>query len=109
MSCWFGDPIPWFGELAPDAPMASKEPSQQRARAAPALTVSLPGPAAMSLQAVGEAFDQSGSSEGLAQEANGSGLQRSSADALIGEGRYENERRTITLLAHKGQQVQARS
>jgi hypothetical protein len=68
--------------------------------AAPSFSVSRCS-AAMSFQRDVEAFAQGGSGKGLAQEANGSGLQRSGADALIGEGRYENERRIVTLGAHK--------
>src|ERR1700737_4706489 len=60
--------------------------------AAPPFTLSHAGSAAMSLQGSIEAADQGGSGEGLRQEANCSGLQRSSADAVIGEGRDENKR-----------------
>jgi hypothetical protein len=74
---------------------------------APTFTISLSCYAAMSPQSGGEAFDQSGSREGLGQEANCSGFQRSGADALIGKGRDENERRMVTLSTHKRQQVQA--
>ena len=81
--------------------MESKEASQATcAMAAPALTVSRVGSPAMSLQGGAEAFDQGGGGERLGQEANCSGLQRSGADALIGEGRDENERHAITLGAH---------
>ena len=68
--------------------------------AAPTYIVSLACPAAMSLQGSDKAIDQSGSGEGLGQEANGSSLQRSGSDALIREGRDENERRPATLDAH---------
>ena len=61
----------------------------------------------MSLQGSAEAVDQGGSGEGLGQEANCSGPQRSGADALIREGRDENERHTITLGAHHREQLQA--
>jgi Cytochrome bd terminal oxidase subunit I len=64
------------------------------------------GSAAMSIQGCLEAGDQGGSSEGLAQKANGSGLQRSGADALIGEGRDENKRRLVTPGSHMRQKVQ---
>src|SRR5258708_24003653 len=67
---------------------------------APAFTVSLPCSAAMSLQGGVKAVDQRGSGEGLGQEANCSRLQRPGADALIGEGRDENERHTVALGAH---------
>jgi hypothetical protein len=60
----------------------------------------------MCLQRGAEALDQGRSRKGLAQETNRSGLQRPGADALIGEGRDENERRTVTLGAHKDEQVQ---
>jgi hypothetical protein len=62
--------------------------------------------AAMSIQSVFDAVDQDGSREGLGQEANGSGLQRSGADALIGEGRDENKRRGVTPSSHMRQKVQ---
>ena len=68
--------------------------------AAPALTVSRAGSAAMSIQGSLEAGDQGGSGEGLGQEANCSRLQRSGADALIGEGRDKNKWRIVTLGAH---------
>jgi hypothetical protein len=68
--------------------------------AAPALTVSRVGSAAMSLKGGAEASNQGGCGEWLGQEANCSGLQRSGAEALIGEGRDENERHTITPGAH---------
>jgi len=61
----------------------------------------------MSFQGSVEAVDQSGTGEGLGQEANGSGLQRSGADALIGEGRDKDERRLVTPGAHMHQKVQA--
>ena len=61
----------------------------------------------MSLQGGAEAFDQGGCGEWLGQEANCSGLQRSGADALIGEGRDENERHTVTLGVHQRQQLHA--
>jgi hypothetical protein len=62
--------------------------------------------AAISRQRGIEGFDQGRSGEGLGQKADCSGLQRSGADAVIGEGRYENERRSVTLGAQEGQQVQ---
>jgi hypothetical protein len=71
----------------------------------PAVIASLIG-AAISIQSAFDAVDQDGSSEGLGQEANGSGLQRSGADALIGEGRDENKRRVVTLGSHMRQKVQ---
>jgi hypothetical protein len=72
---------------------------------APALTVSLAA-VAMPIQSGFDAVDQDGPSEGLGQEANGSGLQRSGADALIGEGRDKNKRRVVTPNAHVCQKVQ---
>jgi hypothetical protein len=82
--------------------MESKEASQAKcAMAAPALAVSRVGSRAMSLQGGAEAFDQGGGGEWLGQEENCSGLQRSGANAPIGEGRDENERHKITLGAHK--------
>jgi len=74
---------------------------------APTFTVSLPCFAAMSQQGGVEAFDQSRCGEGLGQETNCPGVQRPGADALIGKGRDENERRTVALGAHERQQVQA--
>jgi hypothetical protein len=71
----------------------------------PAVIASLTG-AAISTQSAFDAVDQDRSSEGLGQEANGSGLQRSGADALIGEGRDENKRRVVTPGSHMGQKVQ---
>jgi hypothetical protein len=53
-----------------------------------------------------DTVDQDRSSEWLGQETSGSGLQRSGADALIGEGRNENERRVVSLSAHMHQKVQ---
>jgi hypothetical protein len=75
--------------------------------AVPTFTVSGVGSAAMSLQRGAEALDQGRSGKRLAQEANCPGLQRPGADALIGKGRDENERRTVTLGAQKDEQVQA--
>jgi hypothetical protein len=75
--------------------------------AAPAFTVLRAGPAAMSFEGSVEALDQRGSGKRLGQEANCSGLERPGADALVREGRDENERRTATLDAHMRQQVQA--
>src|ERR1700694_842081 len=71
-----------------------------------ALTVSDVGSAAISRQCGIEVVDQGGSGEGLGQKANRSGLQRPGADALIGEGRYENERRTVAPGTHEDEQVQ---
>jgi hypothetical protein len=89
-------------ELAPDTLMAFEKAIAGGVRdAAPSLTVSRAGSAAMSLQGSAEAIDQSGPGEGLGQEANCSGLQRSVADTLIWEGRDENERHTITLGAQR--------
>ena len=62
--------------------------------------------AARSIQRVFDAVDQDGSSEGLGQEANGSGLQRAGADAVVGEGRDEDKRRVVSQRAHMHQQVQ---
>jgi hypothetical protein len=62
--------------------------------------------AAMSIQSAFDAVDQDESGEGLGQEANGSGLQRAGADALIGEGRDENKRRLVTPGSHMRQKVQ---
>jgi hypothetical protein len=67
----------------------------------------VPGSAAISIQGGFDAIDQDGSGEGLGQEAIGSGLQRSGADAFIGEGRDKNKWRGVTLGAHMGQKVQA--
>ena len=61
----------------------------------------------MSIQGSFDAIDQGGSSEGLGQEANGSGLQRAGADALFGEGRDKDKRRIAPLGAHMDQKVQA--
>ena len=61
----------------------------------------------MSVQSGFDAVDQDGPSEGLAQEANGSGLQRSGTDALIGECRDKDEWRVVTLSTHMRQQFQA--
>jgi hypothetical protein len=66
--------------------------------AAPTFTVSRAGPAA--IQGSIEAFHQRGSGKGLGQEGNCSSLERPGADALIREGRNENERRLATLDAH---------
>jgi hypothetical protein len=74
--------------------------------AAPALMVSGLGSAAIWFQRGLEAIDQGGAGKGLAQEANGSGLQRSGANALLGKSGDENERRTVTPAAHEDQQVQ---
>jgi hypothetical protein len=75
--------------------------------AAPALTGSLARSAAMFINGSFDAVDYDVSSEGLGQESNGSGLQRSGADAVIGEGRDKNKRRGVALGAHIGQKVQA--
>jgi len=61
------------GELAPDTLMA-----------APRRSVSLA--TAMPIHGSFDAADQGRSSERLREEANGPGLQRAGADALIGEG-----------------------
>ena len=61
---------------------------------------------AMSIQSGFDAVDQDRSSEGLAQKANGAGLQRSGADALIGEGRDKDKWRVVTLSTHIRQQFQ---
>jgi hypothetical protein len=60
----------------------------------------------MSIQSVFDAIYQDGRGEGLAQEANSSGLQRSGTDALIGECRDKDEWRVPTLSAHMRQQFQ---
>jgi hypothetical protein len=52
-----------------------------------------------------DAVDQDGSREGFGQEANGSGLHRPGADALVGEGRDKNKRRVVSLNAHMRQKV----
>jgi hypothetical protein len=52
-------------------------------------------------RAVPRHFIKVGAANGLARKQIASGLQRSGADALIGEGRDENERCTVTLGAHK--------
>jgi hypothetical protein len=59
----------------------------------------------MLIQSGFDAIDQDGTSEGLGQETNGSGLQRSGADALVGEGRDKNERRFVSLSAYMRQKV----
>ena len=64
------------------------------------------GSATIWLQRGLEAIDQGRSGKGLAQEANGSGLHRPGANALLGKSGNEDERRTVTAAAHKGQQVQ---
>ncbi len=61
----------------------------------------------MSLQSGGEAVDQSGSGEGLGQEANCPGVQRLGADALIGKGRDEDERHKVTLAAYDRHKLRA--
>ena len=61
----------------------------------------------MRLEGSGEAVHQGGCGEGLGQEGDCSGPQRPGADALIREGRDENERHKVTLAAHERQQVQA--
>jgi hypothetical protein len=108
------------GERAPDPPMAFEELSRGRDRffyigpqsglprqthqngwhgeAAPTFTVSRAGLAA--IQGSIEAFHQRGSGKGLGQEGNCASLERPGADALIREGRDENERRPATLDAH---------
>jgi hypothetical protein len=59
----------------------------------------------MAIQGCFDALDQDGSSERLGQEADGSGLQRSGADALIGESRDKDKRRVVTPNAHMRQKV----
>lgn len=59
----------------------------------------------MALERCAEAIDQSRSSEGLGQEANCSGLQRSGTTGLVGEGRDEYDRRAIALRAHHRQEL----
>ena len=58
--------------------------------------VALLAGAAVSIQSGFYAVDQDGPRKGLGQESNGSGLQRSGADALVGKGRDENKRRIVT-------------
>jgi hypothetical protein len=72
----------------------------------PVFTLSLAGAAALPTQGGFYAANQDGSGEGLGQETNGSSLQRSGTDALIGESRDENKRRVVTPGAHMRQQVQ---
>jgi hypothetical protein len=74
---------------------------------APTFIASLASSAAMSIQGSFDTVDQDGPREGLGQKANGSGLQRSGADALIGEGRDKDKRRIVPLHAHMRQKVQA--
>jgi hypothetical protein len=102
-------PLPWFSSgrtRSRHADGIRKSHRRGVRDAAPTLTVSGVCSAAMCLQRGAEALDQGRSRKGLAQETNRSGLQRPGADALIGEGRDENERRTVTLGAHKDEQVQ---
>jgi hypothetical protein len=54
----------------------------------------------MSVHGSFDTVDQGRSSEGLRQEANGSGFQRAGADARIGEGRDKDKRRIATPGAH---------
>ena len=49
------------------------------------------------LQSPINTFDQSSSIEGLAEEANGSGVHRSLPDAVFREGGNEDNRRAVTL------------
>src|SRR5258708_37138304 len=74
---------------------------------APTFAISLPCSAAMSVQSSGEAVNQSGSGEGLGQEANCPGVQRLGADALIGKGRDEDERHKVTLAAYNRHKFRA--
>jgi hypothetical protein len=62
--------------------------------------------AGMSIQSGFDAIYQDRPSEGLAKEANGSGLQRSGTDAFVGECRDKDERRVATLSTHMSQQFQ---
>jgi hypothetical protein len=62
--------------------------------------------AAMSIQGAFDTVDQNGASEGLGQKANGPTLDRSGADALIGEGRNEDEWHLIIPASHIRQKVQ---
>src|SRR4030088_3289510 len=49
------------------------------------------------LQSPINTFDQSSSIEGLAEEANGSGVHRLLPDAVFREGSNEDDRRAVTL------------
>ena len=60
----------------------------------------------MSVQGGFNAADQERASEGLGQKTNGSCLQRSSTEALVGESGDENKRRVVTPNAHMRQKVQ---
>jgi hypothetical protein len=73
----------------------------------PRIDASVSVSAAITIQSCFDAVDQAGTSEGLRQEANGSGLQCSGADALFGERCDKNEWRIVTLGTHMRQQVQA--
>jgi hypothetical protein len=64
------------------------------------------GSAAMSIQCGFDTVNQDGSSERLGQQANGSGLQRSRADAVVGECCDENKGNSVALGTHMGQKVQ---
>src|SRR6201999_1115140 len=96
-------------EVSPQARHKTLPDHATRCRfyAAPTLANLLTGSAVMLIQGNFETFDQSGSSERLGQEANGSRLQRTGADALFGKGRDKNKRNDVPLGAHIGQKVQA--
>src|ERR1700730_9280609 len=70
-----------------------------------AQTVLLAGSAMISITGSCDGVEQWGPRERLGQEANGSGLQRAGADALLGKGRDKDKRRGVPLGAHMGQEV----
>ena len=53
-----------------------------------------------------DAIDQDAAGEGLVKEADGSGLQGSSPDILVGESRDKNKRRVIAAVSDIHQEVQ---
>jgi hypothetical protein len=104
MPCWFGgaDTLVSLRDNSLRAHWWRPKQASQAAGVVLRLAVSDVCSAAISRQCGIDAFDQGGSGEGLGQKANCSGLQRSGSDAVIGERRYENERRMVTLNTHKG-------
>jgi hypothetical protein len=67
---------------------------------------SLAASAAPAIQGGFDAIDQDTAGEGLLEEANGSGLQGSGPDALVGEGRDKNEWGVIAATAYIRQKLQ---
>jgi len=104
MSCWFGVPHTSglaARELAPDMLMAFENTIAGVVRdAAPTLTAHVSAPPRCPSSAVWRQLIKVGAANGLARKPIAS-LQRSAADALIGVGRDENERRTVTPDARK--------